>query len=291
VKGRFIVFSFSLNEKQWDNFSNFFTSNNTGILSEDILNKDCKLEEGPYEAHSVLLIEVKEKYLRFLNSWGSNWGDGGTFKLKKPSILTPYGTTNSPKFYDIFFYENELSSEEQLFYSKNIGTIHEILNDFGEASINKIRENIKSLPKEFKFKCKRCGKGGKITKSEPFFYNYSPHFYLNTLEVKIELDKKNYLYKIYCPFWKNPKEIKGSLRELLLFLNLLYDGNEDFDINFQEKYYMHVNRVELHNNFKENIDNESDKCSIGSENHTERKIDPHFKKEIKRIIYLEMVYL
>ena len=129
MKGRFIVLTFYLNKAQWENFSDFFTSNETGILSKEILNKDCEVESEPYDGHSVLLIEIKGNYLRFLNSWGSDWEDGGTFKLENASILKPYNTEELPKFYDIFFYENELSSEEQIFYLKNIANIRGLLND------------------------------------------------------------------------------------------------------------------------------------------------------------------
>ena len=193
-----------------------------------------------------------------------------------------------PKFYDIFFYENELSSEEQIFYLTNIAYIRGLLNDFGEASINEIRDYIKCFPKEFEIICESSGKKGNITKSEPLFSNYYPHFYLNTVQVKVELDNKDGLYKIDCPFCKNHNIIvKGKLKEFLLFLNLLHDGNEDFDLNFKEKYYIHADRVSLHDNFKENLENESDECSLGSENLSEKKISPLFNNEVNNIICLE----
>ena len=108
------------------------------------------------------------------------------------------------------------------------------------------------------------------------------------MEVKVELDNKDGLYKIDCPFCKNHNIIvKGKLKEFLLFLNLLYDGNEDFDINFKEKYYIQVDRVNLHDNFIKNIENESDECSLGSENLSEKKIAPLFNNEVNSIICLE----
>ena len=215
MKGRFIVFTFYLNKKQWDNFSNFFRSNKPGILSKDILDKGCKLEKEPYVGHSVLLIEIKGNYLRFLNSWGSDWGDGGTFKLENASILKPYKTEELPEFYDIFFYENELSPEEKIFYSKNKTNIRGLLINFDKATINDIRKYINCFPKEFEFKCENCEKRGNITKSEPLFFKYSPHFYLDKEEVKVEVDKKDGLYKIYCPSCKNPNIVNGNLIGLL----------------------------------------------------------------------------
>ena len=288
MKGRFIIFSFRLNEKQWYNFSNFFKSDKEkkGILSEEILNNECKEEIQPYVGHAVLLIEIKGNYLRFLNSWGSDWGDGGTFKLENPSILKPYNTEELPKFYDIFFYEDELPDEEKKFYLNNIKYIRGLFYDFGKASINEIRDYIKYFPKEFEIICESSGKKGNITKSEPLYSENYPNFYLNTVRVK--LDYKDGLYKIDCPFCKNHNIIvEGKLKEFLLFLNLLYDGNEDFDINFKEKYYIEVKRINLHDNFKENLENESDECSLGSENLSEKKITPLFSNEVNSIICLE----
>ena len=102
MKGRFVVYNFRLNDKQLENFSNFYKKNKEGILTEDILNNNCE-EDKNDSGHAVLLIEVKKDYLRFLNSWGSNWGDKGTFKVKNGKILKPYNTNTFPTFYDNFF--------------------------------------------------------------------------------------------------------------------------------------------------------------------------------------------
>ena len=40
MKGRYVVCSFFLNGKQWDNFSEFYLSNRSGILTKDKLNKE-----------------------------------------------------------------------------------------------------------------------------------------------------------------------------------------------------------------------------------------------------------
>jgi hypothetical protein len=32
-------------------------------------------------SHAVILVEYGKDYLRFMNSWGTKWGDGGFFKV------------------------------------------------------------------------------------------------------------------------------------------------------------------------------------------------------------------
>ena len=120
MKGRFIIVSFCLRHNQWNNnFSPFYKNNRTGILTEEILNEGLENDNSNKEGHAVLLIEITKDYYRLLNSWGSNWADGGTFKVKNVNILKPINCELEPEYYDIFFYEHELSREEQLFYANN----------------------------------------------------------------------------------------------------------------------------------------------------------------------------
>jgi len=47
--------------------------------------------------------------------------------------------------------------------------------------------------------------------------------------------------------------------------NLLNDGNDDFNINFKENYYVDIDRIQLYEEFEEKnkFINESDSCSLG----------------------------
>ena len=65
------------------------------------------------------------------------------------------------------------------------------------------------------------------------------------------------------------------------------DGNKDFDINYKEKYYINIDRVEIHKDIKDEINNESDICSIGIKNIKEKKIDSLFDKKINSTIQLD----
>ena len=59
MKGRFVVCYFYLNGMQRDNFSKFYDSNRTEILTKDILNKKCNQSLNSSK-HSVLLIEITQ---------------------------------------------------------------------------------------------------------------------------------------------------------------------------------------------------------------------------------------
>ena len=42
MKGRFVVCSFRLKYNQWNNFSNFYKDNPTGILKKRTINNGCQ---------------------------------------------------------------------------------------------------------------------------------------------------------------------------------------------------------------------------------------------------------
>ena len=205
---------------------------------------------------------------------GQNWADEGTFKVRDGNVLKGLGRKSCPPiFYDIYFLEEDLSNEEIKYYSKNIGYIRETLCKFGENNINFdiIKSRLNSLyglngPL---ITCQKCKKV----------------FRLNNLKIVV---MENGLYHIYCLFCNFKNIANGDSKEYLVLKNLIDDGNDVFDINFEVKYYIDINRVQLHDdNFKTIMKNDSDLCSIGSENFKERKIDSPFKSEVNCIILLK----
>ena len=254
-----------MNSKQLKNFEDFYKKNKTGILTEDKLNEGCE-NESNFFGHSVLLIEVTKKYLRFLNSYGANWADGGTFKVINGNILKPYNSNNNPHYYGIFFSEKDLTEEEKEYYAKNNEILRKLINIYGEMSIKSIRNHINYLNYR-RDKCNICNKT------------------VFSLELKSYISEG--LYYVKCPLCKNSRIAEDKIRELLLFKNLMHDGNEDFDINFIEKYQIDIKRIELHKEFEKTITNKSDRCTIGYENHLSKSVDSHFIKEVSNIICLE----
>ena len=101
-----VLTTFSLDERQWDAFSNFLKDNPRGILSEEDLQKICNVE-NPSESggHAVILTSIES--LVFMNSWGKEWADTGFFSIANSKVL-------SCKFYDVYWTVNDLSGAEKI---------------------------------------------------------------------------------------------------------------------------------------------------------------------------------
>ena len=103
-----VLTTFSLDGKQWDAFSNFFKDNPRGILSEQDLQKTCKVSQ-PSESggHAVVLTSYSIESLVFMNSWGRRWADNGFFSIANSKVL-------NCKFYDVYWTENDLTGAEKM---------------------------------------------------------------------------------------------------------------------------------------------------------------------------------
>ena len=264
-KGRFVYFVFRLNKKQWDHFN----PNSQGVIDENELNieninntQNNNLND--ISGHAILLIEITGNCYRFLNSWGSNWGENGTFKVNNPEILKPYGTNINPDYYDIVYYEEELPQEEKDFYNNNIYFIRHIINNFGEMSVERIRYKMNHLY-QIQFICSSCRRS--MTKDK--FKKYI----------------QDGLYMFKCSLCNYSQRAQGILKKLFILEDLMDDGNTDFDINFKEQYNFRINRAELHENIF--LTNKSDLCSLGSENLLDNKIDPLFIGKANNVICMQ----
>ena len=60
--------------------------------------------------HAVVLVGYDATSLRFMNSWGDKWADGGFFKIRDSGVLMKMA------FYDVFFLESELKESERKNY-------------------------------------------------------------------------------------------------------------------------------------------------------------------------------
>ncbi|KAL4490443.1 hypothetical protein ABPG72_002653 [Tetrahymena utriculariae] len=127
-KGQPLVARFSLCKQQWDEFSKFYKNTPEGIAESFGPNPDPKNQKE--EGHAVILIGYGQDHLKFLNSWGSNWGHQGTFKVKNENIL------NYMKFFHIYWYLSDLlpieksnfkENSDQIFtnYAKNFKDIYD----------------------------------------------------------------------------------------------------------------------------------------------------------------------
>jgi hypothetical protein len=57
--------------------------------------------------HAVVLISYDQNSLKFMNSHGANWADGGMFKIENENVLL------NMEFYDIFWEEDDLTENEK----------------------------------------------------------------------------------------------------------------------------------------------------------------------------------
>lgn len=129
-KGRVCVSSFWLSSIQWYNFDNFFNNpiNKTRAITSKELNRELtniELKSPLPESgsHAVVLVNVSKNEFTFMNSWGANWGDHGFFRVEKSAF--------DIIFYDIFWYENELTDEDKKIWNERsdeaIKTFYDII--------------------------------------------------------------------------------------------------------------------------------------------------------------------
>lgn len=59
------------------------------------------------------MTHIGPNYLKFLNSWGKDFGDNGFFAVEP-------GALNESRYFDVFWEESDLSKEEKEAYFKYI---------------------------------------------------------------------------------------------------------------------------------------------------------------------------
>lgn len=266
-KGIFVVCSFCLTDTQWKNFSNYYREEPDGTLTKELLNKDCENKKDENEdRHAVLLIETGDGFLKFLNSWSSNWANGGRFKIKDADVLTSYNKKEKAKFYYIYYVENDLTDDEKDYYKNNIQYINDLISHYSYLGSEDIINDIKKY-KKYTYKCKKC--------------NCQMRFQ----DLKIKIEKG--VYKMICQSCKEEIDPDNWLRDYLLLRDLMDDGTENF--YFKQNYEIAIERVEFHKELKKKkkLKNESDLCSIGLKNSKKEEIDSYFNNKINCIINLK----
>ena len=156
IKGRPCLCGFYLDKRRWHNFSEFFEKHPKDILTRKILEENhpnCIIdnEEG---GHAVVLTEIEENCLKFLNSWGDSFGDKGYFRIENENVI-------NFKYMDIFWYESDLTQEERDNYNNNyLSFIKQASNYLSDPNIN-IKEELKK-----NVKCPKCQKESSLKNFE-----------------------------------------------------------------------------------------------------------------------------
>ncbi len=113
---------FKLTGMQKENFKEFFQINPKGILTKEILNKPRINSNNEKFSHSVVLTHISKNYLKFLNSWGTNWGDNGYFKIENANVL-------NAEFIDIYWELDDLDKNEKDNYIKYLQELRLSVNE------------------------------------------------------------------------------------------------------------------------------------------------------------------
>ncbi|KAL4882995.1 hypothetical protein BJY04DRAFT_216712 [Aspergillus karnatakaensis] len=66
--------------------------------------------------HAVVLYACTPTSLSFLNSWGKKWGQNGSFSIESTRVLENSPEIAKMRFYDVFWYENDLSDQQRQWY-------------------------------------------------------------------------------------------------------------------------------------------------------------------------------
>ena len=156
-----VVATFYLTGAQWDQFGKFFKNNKKGILTESYLNSThhSTSEAG---GHAVVLTSYDAESLHLMNSWGDKWADDGFFRVQNADVL-------GLEFFDVCWYENDLSKQEKKAYKKH-----------GAEVASKLMKSLKGL-QEVKCKCPLCAVESKVV-------DYSGHL----LEAKCPACKETF---------------------------------------------------------------------------------------------------
>jgi len=103
MKSRICVARFGLTKNQWKNFKKFYKDNPKGILRKKDLGNPIG---NKLKGHAVILTSIYKDSLKFLNSYGTEWGDKGYFRIKDAEVL-------NAKFIEVYIDPKNFTTEEK----------------------------------------------------------------------------------------------------------------------------------------------------------------------------------
>ncbi|PSN69921.1 hypothetical protein BS50DRAFT_618884 [Corynespora cassiicola Philippines] len=120
-----VLATFFLSGPAWKQFSRFFTNPRTRKTVLRLANMKRHLsfmQDRDSGGHAVVLYRCDPNSLTFLNSWGREWGNNGTFSIESAEVLNLVGSTDSynVKFYDVFWKVEDLDPEEIEAYQNGV---------------------------------------------------------------------------------------------------------------------------------------------------------------------------
>jgi hypothetical protein len=153
LRRRPVLTTFRLSESGWNVFVRHFDqgAGQAGaavpirVLASADMQQHRTGEDGG--GHAVVLTRCDPQSLTFLNSWGRDWGNNGSFGVESAQVLeltSHYGVIFPARFYDIYWYESDLTPAERAAYDRNVD--------------NAVRDRALQHPSIFdlKAKCPHC---------------------------------------------------------------------------------------------------------------------------------------
>lgn len=126
LRRRPVLTTFRLSKSGWDTFSRHFhrdaeTPMPIGVLTSAAMQPHRQGEDGG--GHAVVMTRCDPQSLSFLNSWGSQWGNNGSFSIENAHVLElePHDQDTVPvRFYDIYWFESDLTPAERAAYHRRV---------------------------------------------------------------------------------------------------------------------------------------------------------------------------
>jgi hypothetical protein len=110
-----VLTTFCLSDPGWGKFSDHFSEANTksSVLTRDLMAsfRDSRHDGG----HAVVMYQCAPGSLTFLNSWGDDWGENGSFSVEDYTVLEVKVAEKAATvcFYDVFWLEKDLTDQER----------------------------------------------------------------------------------------------------------------------------------------------------------------------------------
>ena len=208
MKGRQCLCYFYLLKEEFQKFIQFYKNNPKGILTKNILKikKNNNGENKPM-GHVIVLMSIEENCIKFLNSYGENWGDKGYFRIKDEKVLRGLDKC----LVEIYWEKSDLTEDEINKYNYNFSSfIQEASKYLSQPNLN-IKND---LQKEFE--CQKCQKKYKLNNFKLILYQAHRR--------NDETDTRN--LKIGClvcgtQFELNKFEKSDSIIATLLYINYI----------------------------------------------------------------------
>lgn len=125
LRRRLVIATFWMAKSGWDTFSTHFgdTATRDSILTRaHMASHRWSSDPDGSGGHAVVLSSCDPHSLTFLNSWGREWGNNGSFSIENPAVLelSSVGEWARMCFFEVFWYEEDLTAGELRAYQEEV---------------------------------------------------------------------------------------------------------------------------------------------------------------------------